>query len=286
MAENSEIGWTDHTFNPWIGCTRISPACDHCYAADLMDVRYNRVKWGAGEPRARTSEGNWKKPLQWNRNAANFMKEFGRRQRVFCASLADVFDNEVDQQWRTDLFQLIVDTPHLDWLLLTKRIGNVDKMVEASGLGELPRNVWLGATICNQEEADRDVLKLLAVSATIRFLSMEPLLSSVDLREFCGGHYFQNPLTGQRWHDATEGISSSSDMDGELIHWIIAGGESGALARAADPAWFRSLRDQCRAADTPFFFKQWGEFGAEGKRMGKTKAGYELDGQVIQQFPV
>lgn len=109
MAENSKIEWTVHTFNPWIGCTRVSPACDHCYAAELMDTRYGRAKWGPGEARVRTSPSNWKLPLRWNREAmAN-----GTRPTVFCASLADVFDVEVDPQWRRDLFELIEATPHL-----------------------------------------------------------------------------------------------------------------------------------------------------------------------------
>ena len=119
MAENTKIEWADHTFNPWMGCTKISPACDNCYAADMMDTRYGRVRWGSGEPRVRTKD--WSKPRKWNRDA----EKSGERPFVFCASLADVFDNEVDPAWRADLFDLIDDTPNLIWLLLTKRIGNV-----------------------------------------------------------------------------------------------------------------------------------------------------------------
>ena len=133
MAENSKIEWTDHTFNPWMGCMKVGPGCDGCYAENLMDHRYGRVRWGAGEPRVRTSTANWRKPVQWNRDASG---RDGDRPFVFCASLADVFDNEVDPLWRADLFALIDATPNLVWLLLTKRIGNVMKMVEdvCSGL--------------------------------------------------------------------------------------------------------------------------------------------------------
>src|ERR1700730_6921319 len=123
VAENSKIEWTDHTFNPWIGCTKVSPACDHCYAEAMMDTRYGRVRWGAGEDRSRTSKANWQQPLKWNRIA----QADGARPLVFCASLADVFDNEVDPLWRRELFALIEATPSLIWLLLTKRIGNVVK---------------------------------------------------------------------------------------------------------------------------------------------------------------
>lgn len=100
MAENTKIEWTDHTFNPWIGCTKVSPGCDHCYAENLMDKRMGVAVWGPGNERVRTKDANWKMPLRWNAQADAFMAQHGRRQRVFCASLADVFDNAVDPQWR------------------------------------------------------------------------------------------------------------------------------------------------------------------------------------------
>jgi protein gp37 len=136
MGINSKIEWCEHTFNPFIGCTRISPACDHCYAAALS-ARTFKVKWGAGEARKRTSESYWKQPLKWNADYAAALDRHQhsslagnagtepKRPRVFCASLADVFDNEVNPQWRADLFDLIRITPNLDWMVLTKRIGNV-----------------------------------------------------------------------------------------------------------------------------------------------------------------
>lgn len=135
--KNTKIEWADHTFNPWWGCTKVSPACDNCYAAAL-DKRTGGDHWGAGQLRRRTNDANWRQPLKWNRNHEAFFKEHGHRQRVFCASMADVFDNAVDHKWRIDLMHLIADTPKLDWLLLTKRIGNVQKDVR------FPPNVWLG----------------------------------------------------------------------------------------------------------------------------------------------
>ncbi|WP_143292922.1 DUF5131 family protein, partial [Burkholderia pseudomallei] len=176
MSENSKIEWCDHTFNPWEGCQKVGPGCDHCYA-EARNARFSggtAVNWGPGAPQRRTSPANWRKPMKWNRDGA-FYAIHGHRQRVFCASLADVFDNTVDPAWRADLFRLIADTPNLDWLLLTKRIGNVAAMLREIGIDRLPDNVWIGATIVNQEEADRDIPKLLAVPARVRFLSMEPL---------------------------------------------------------------------------------------------------------------
>ena len=129
MAENSGIEWTHHTFNPWIGCTKVSAACDHCYAEawDARGLQGLSTRWGPHASRTRTSAANWQKPITWNRKAASE----GRRYRVFCASLADVFDNHgsITSGWRGDLWHLIARTPHLDWLLLTKRPQNITKML-------------------------------------------------------------------------------------------------------------------------------------------------------------
>lgn len=282
MSENSSISWTDATFNPWIGCTRVSPACDHCYAAISTPARALGVPWGTGEPRHRTSPSNWAQPRRWNSAAADFYAAHGRRRRVFCASLADVFDNEIDPEWRDDLWRLIEATSELDWLLLTKRIGNVQKMLPADSSDFAARfpNVAIGATVCNQAEADRDIPKLVALPAAVKFLSIEPLLSRIDL----GG------------------------PDGHLqgIDWVIVGGESGPHARPMSPDWARLIRDQCSAAVIPFSFKQWGEWlpmlgqaqgipVRPGKRetsdgwvmgwAGKKAAGRMLDGQEHNGFP-
>lgn len=290
MAANSNIEWTDHTFNPWIGCTKVSPGCDHCYAERREDQRLHRVRWGSGQPRHRTK--TWGDPVRWNKQHEAFFAEHGRRQRVFCASLADVFDNEVDPAWRDELMGLIASTPNLDWLLLTKRIGNVERMLKASAWEHLP-HVWLGATVVNQAEADRDIPKLLAVPARVRFLSIEPMLGPIDLHAVVVAEQGRQQIGAQRG-----------------IDWVIAGGESGPKARPSHPDWFRSLRDQCAAAGVPFLFKQWGEWApdehftrmpssddaihewGEGHeitrrswRYGKKAAGRLLDGRTHDGFP-
>jgi protein gp37 len=229
VAENSKIEWTDHSFSPWIGCTRVSPACDHCYAAD-MAKRYGWAKWGPGEIRRFAATSTWKQTLTWNRKA----QRDGVRRRVFCSHLSDVFDAEVDDEWRVVLTERIHETPWLDWLLLTKRPKVAAQFFDDVGV---PSNVWMGTTIENQTMADLRIPILLTIPAKVRFLSCEPLLGPIDLRAIPWGH--ATALTG--------------------LHWVIAGGESGAKARPSHPDWFRALRDQCAAAGVPFFFKQNGE---------------------------
>jgi protein gp37 len=301
MAETSHIEWTDATFNPWIGCTKISPACDHCYAERSTPARTLGIVWGPKAARRRTTAGNWNLPRRWNADHGAFFAQHGRRRRVFCASLADVFDNQVPVQWRMDLFSLIAETPNLDWLILTKRISNVMPMCSGDSLmlDMLAERVWLGSTICNQEEADRDIPKLLAVPARVRFLSMEPLLGPVDLRF----HIFSEPTGAFRTHAGKRQLQLRRPDDGGL-HWVIVGGESGPNARPMHPDWARSLRDQCVSAGVLYLFKQWGEWtpclkdsghiasekeivmdGAWLLHVGKKAAGRLLDDRTWDGFP-
>ena len=236
MAEQTGIAWCDHTFNPWIGCTKVSAACDFCYAEELMDHRYHRVEWG-GE-RKRTSVSNWQQPFRWNRAS----ERDGVRRKVFTLSLGDFFDNQVPESWRYEAWGIIHACKNLDWLILTKRPQNIHKMLP-DGIapwsdGPWP-HVWLGTTVENQEEANRRIPALRSVPAAIRFLSVEPMLGPVDLRE-----HLVDPASD--WM-----ISPTPAID-----WVICGGESGKHARAFDVGWARSLRDQCHAAGTAFFMKQ------------------------------
>lgn len=265
MGDNTKIEWAHHTFNPWYGCQKVGPGCDHCYAEGWAK-RSGLVQWGAGAERRRSSPANWNKPLKWNAEA----ERLGIRYRVFCASLADVFDNAVPTAWRMDLFSLIAKTPNLDWLLVTKRIGNVMNMCTGDGMmfDMIADRIWLGVTICNQAEADRDIPKLLSIPARVRWLSMEPLLGPVDIR-WATSRFPLDIAAGflQRGHFAP-GLENIRPLD-----WVVAGGESGPNARPMHPAWARSLRDQCNAAGVPFLFKQWGEWfpmsiGQSGSQLG------------------
>jgi protein gp37 len=223
--ENSKIEWCNHTFNPWIGCQKVSPGCDHCYAEAMMDHRYGRVQWGPHGERVRTSEANWKKPLLWA-NKAN-----GSRPRVFCASLADWLDNRVPGEWRSDLGDLIEATPELDWLLLTKRPENYRKLAPWN-LDKIPSNIWLGVTCEDQEYYERRWAILSRLKAAVKFVSYEPALG---------------PLTRLQLQPG-----------GSIPDWIIAGGESGPDARRMKPGWVRALRDDCADLGIAFFLKQIG----------------------------
>ncbi len=287
MGENTEISWSDHTFNPWTGCTKVSPACAHCYA-ESWAKRTGIVKWGDSADRRRTTESYWKQPIKWNTEAY----KSGERKRVFCASLADVFEDRPElKEWRRELFSLIYRTPYLDWLLLTKRPENILRMMgEACPRGadrSLRSHLFLGTTVESQEQASRiDYLVNCRLWARVLFLSVEPMLGPLDLFPWL--------------HAVDEGLGYDYNMG---IDWVICGGESGGHARPMNPTWARSLRDQCVEAGVPFHFKQWGEFvpratwgdstgakhifddGVFVNRVGKKAAGRLLDGREWNEFP-
>lgn len=239
MGKDSKISWTNHTFNPWWGCTKVAAGCKNCYAETLA----TRFGWGWGEfvPRRLFADKHWNEPLKWNREA----EKAGVRARVFCGSMCDVFeDREELSDSRVRLWKLIEATPWLDWLLLTKRPENARRMLPTIQIGgeELPRfnNVWLGATVCTQEDADKNIPELLQIPAAVRFLSMEPLLEDVRIHPGvlgCVGHIaesFGNPL----------------------IHWIIVGCESGPHARPCSVGWIYSEVRQCLETNVPCWVKQ------------------------------
>lgn len=278
MAENSNIAWTHHTMNPWIGCQHVSRGCDFCYAEVQMDHRWNKVKWGPGEERKRTTEAYWRQPFQWEQKAA----ELGERHRVFCASLADVFDNQVPEEWRADLFDIIRQTPSLDWMLLTKRPQNMKEMLPDRWSEYDWPNVWLGVSAEDQEQADIRIPVLLDTPAAVRFVSAEPLLGPVHLEmipqeRFYPGCY--NALSGEWWP-----ALSSPDREYEhritdlpALDLVIVGGESGPNRRPMDLDWARDLRNQCVNNEVAFFFKQ-----ESALRPGH---GDVLDGKRWQEMP-
>jgi protein gp37 len=243
MGKNSQIEWTHHTFNPWWGCQKVSPACDHCYA-DLWAKRMGHRLWEKNSPRRFFSDSHWREPLKWNEEA----RLSGHHKRVFCASMADVFEQRPDlKSQRLRLWELIDSTPYLDWLLLTKRPQNIAR-IAPWGMN-WPANVWLGTSVENQTLAEKRLPFLLKNPAKVRFLSCEPLLGPLDLRSWFrkAGFY--------------------------AIDWIIAGGESGGSSRPMHPDWVTSLLNQCQDFEIPFHFKQWGQWapaqhqGAAGARL-------------------
>lgn len=263
MAANTSIEWAHHTMNPWRGCAKVSAGCKNCYAEHAAPVRIARAKgletWGAGAAREIASESMWRQPLLWNRKA----KEAGERHRVFCASLADVFEDyqgpsaEAVKAARLRLWALIEATPSLDWLLLTKRPHNVLGMIPDSWRAEMPRNVWMGCTVENQEAAEERMLWLLDVPARVRFVSQEPQVGPVDWTHIDvikeeglrpGVHF--NALTGY--------VTGPDEVLPRKVDWIIVGGESGHNARPFDVAWARKTVAQCKAAGVPVFVKQLG----------------------------
>jgi protein gp37 len=257
MAERSAIAWTDATFNPVWGCQRVSPACDHCYAAAWAQrLVPDQALWDGAERAFRTfGDHHWNEPLRWEKRA----EHEGRRIRVFCASMADVFDKDWPADVRPRLWDLIAKSPHLDWQLLTKRIGNVRTLVPGDWfMGEWPRNVWLGITVIDQAEFDRDVPKLLEHNAAVRWLSIEPMLGAINMSEFLWGP--PSPCAEcPKDIDCECGWKTRRELGFHGIDWVVAGGESGRDARPLEAQWVSDLADECRNARIPFFMKQLSE---------------------------
>lgn len=301
--KNSGIGWTTHTFNPWRGCAKVSAGCANCYAEHLS-ARNPAVlgEWGEKAARVIAADSYWKQPIKWNEEA----EDAGRMDRVFCASLGDVFEDRKDLRApRALLFDIIRNTPNLMWLLLTKRPENIMKiMSDRADVFALP-NVTFGVSAENQEAWDRRVPILLDIPAQKRFVSIEPLLGPMRIDARGAGLHCNSCIT-RKTHWCVDPV----------IDWIIVGGESGPGARPMHAAWVRSLRDQCEDAGVPFFFKQWGEYipanqeewnraliekyagpntsetvihifndGSIAYRAGKNQTGNLLDGRLHEEIP-
>lgn len=262
MGKVTGIAWCDHTFNPWIGCQKVSPGCQFCYAERETFVRRERAHghelWGPMGERHRTSEANWREPLKWNNETwthcgncgwrgnftnikafegcpkcGNLTIFFPTRQRVFCMSLGDVLEDRPELiPWRNELFRLISITPNLDWLLLSKRIDLAGYLFPYEWFdGEWPGNVWIGTSVEDQRWADQRLPELIKMPAHVKFVSAEPLLGPITFA----------PGT-------------------QKVQWVIVGGESGPKCRPFDWDWARGIRDQCVEADVAFFMKQGGGF--------------------------
>ena len=308
MSTTSKIEWTDKTWNPVVGCTRVSAGCDHCYAVrmshrlrrmpgyeDLTDVNERGDRHFNGTVRCLPER--LMDPLRWRKPC-----------RIFVNSMSDLFHEKVPFDFIDQVFAAMALCDQHTFQILTKRpermaaytarIAGSSPMAEH--LGELAErlrpddgaskgiwqeffyrtyapNIWLGTSVEDQKTADERVPHLLRCPAAVRFLSCEPLLGPINLSQSRPVAKF---VIGERlpWLD-----------------WVIAGGESGPGARPMDPHWVRSIRDQCHAAGVPFFFKQWGEYipvedfnserGWDYVRVGKGRAGAELDGREWRQYP-
>lgn len=261
MGETTAIAWTDHTFNPWWGCERVSPGCQHCYA-ETFAKRTGHAVWGKQSDRRFFGDKHWAEPLKWNREA----ESAGVQSLVFCASMADVFEDRPDLvEHRQRLLDLIDQTPHLVWQLLTKRPENVLPMTEHHWWGYFPSHVWIGTTVENQGRANARIPHLLTIPAAVRFLSCEPLLDPVNLDPWI----FQSRYTERK-----------PDAPGfhPVIDWVIVGGESGPGHRPLVVDHARLIVKQCTEARVPVFFKQVG-----GRT--PTAGGDVLDGERIKEFP-
>jgi protein gp37 len=254
MSAGTSIEWCHYTFNPWWGCVRVSPGCEHCYA-ERDAKRYGHSVWGVEAPRRFFGDAHWHEPLKWARKR----REGGDKHLVFCASMADVFedDRRLDDE-RAKLWQTIRVTPALTWQLLTKRPHNFHLAPSEWVSKGWPPNVWLGVTAENQERADKRIPLLLQQQCAKRFVSYEPALGPVDfgryyLADKCGGRY---PFPQLDEEHRTKWI--------DLLDLVIVGGESGPGARPFDVAWARDTLRQCRAAHDAtgkrpaFFMKQMG----------------------------
>lgn len=307
MGERTAIAWTRSTFNPWIGCTKISPGCEACYA-EATDARRRfggATHWGAGVPRMRTSGPNWRAALTWNKKA-EIEKRTGLLQRadesetpwhtpgrwpVFCASLADVFDNEVPQEWREDLWNLIEQTTNLEWLIVTKRIGSAYSMMPGRWRKDgIPGHVRIIATIVNKEEARRDLPKLFALKCK-NGVSYEPALEDVDWWPYLAPPMHvdwsvKNPSTKDVAAVVQVARAAMLETNGtRFIDWLIVGGESrqpGHQPRAFDIAWARETVKQCKAAGVPVFIKQ---MGANCRAQGNHFKFPDPNGKRLEEWP-
>lgn len=327
MAENSKIEWCDHTVNFWWGCFKVSPGCQHCYAETLSN-RYGKSIWGPAKTSDRErKKAVWTNVLRWDKQA----REEGVRKRLFVMSMGDFLEDHPQvSEWRNEAAELLEGLTNTDVQLLTKRPENAIPFLP-HWFDNWPSHIWIGTSVENQETADKRIPELLKIPARVRFLSCEPLLGAIDLSKwtgnnfvcrrcgFCASDYQTIPLDripipncGKCDHSLP---SQRVEILGRGLHWVIVGGESGPKARPMHPDWARSIRDQCLAADVPFFFKQWGEYvgglgardgwvslqngtypagdknthewgmGIVSQRVGKKVAGRLLDGVEWSQFP-
>lgn len=260
---STKIEWTDETWNPVTGCTKISQGCKNCYAeriwpkVEAAERMRKHFEWRAVPARAftdvRTHPERLDAPLHWK-----------KPRRVFVNSMSDLFHEDIPDDFIFDVFTIMARAHWHTFQVLTKRPSRMLELIgEPVEAGEEPppRNIWWGVSVEDQATADERIPLLLQAPAAVRFLSCEPLLGPIDLRDA------PNEIGEPRFS-----YLQRVDGEGPRIDWVIAGGESGPKARPSHPDWFRGLRDQCAAAGVPFFFKQWGEFAPTQRTMAEVAA--------------
>jgi protein gp37 len=313
---NTRIEWTEKTWNPITGCTKISEGCKHCYAERMSKRLAGRCGYDKDEPfKVTLHPDKLDEPLRWRKPS-----------KIFVCSMGDLFHEDVPFSWITEVFDVmcswrwpnkeaerlgeqeyLVDPKHT-YMVLTKRPERVDQWLDWVGHywpGDSPLNInleaegnfgqhiWFGVTAENQQRADERIPILLQIPAAKRFVSVEPMLGAVDLRNLKYDNDILDALAGE--YLSTDG--SEAYVPWNKLDWSICGGETGPGARPMHPDWVRSLRDQCVSADVPFFFKSWGEYeylrrGAsdgDGKyfynHVGKKRSGRAIDGDEWNEYP-
>ena len=302
MAKATKISWAHSTFNPWIGCEKVSPACDNCYAEGVAK-RMGKQLWGKTAERFFTKENYWKEPLSWDREASKSNKPW----RVFCGSLCDVMEDRRDlDERRQMLFDLIEVTPHLTWLLLSKRPENFVRLTPKTWINAWPPNAWALTTAENQRRLDERLPSLLCVPAQVRGLSIEPMLGPITIPENalpctrCHGRgWYLERFSDNHGTPCKDCIARAKALDGgitvtsrstvkfQTISWVIVGGESGGPARPMNPKWAAALRNQCLKHSVPFHYKQSGEWMAREDAMnveGKRTAWVAGEGEVREDL--
>jgi protein gp37 len=289
MGAETKIQWCDHTFNSWIGCAKVSEACKHCYAEVSTPARRSKARglplWGETAARLVTSDEYWRQPERWNRAA----ERDGVRRRVFCASLADVFeDHPALPPIRARLFELIGRTRHLDWLLLTKRPEWIRASIPWGN--RWPHNVWIGTTVETQARADERLPILVKLPARVRFVSVEPQLGPINLTPWfssatcavCGSTEKFQTLVWHGDHHRCPRCDSAAIIEHEGIDWVIVGGESGPGARPFGIQWARNILRQCRDAHVPVFVKQLGRSPIDSRLVNDYSRGLDEIGVTTE----
>lgn len=285
---DTKIEWADKSWSPITGCSPVSEGCTNCYARRMAKRLAGRFGYPKDEPfRVTFHSDKLLEPLKWR-----------KPRRIFVCSMGDLFHDEVEEDWIDEIFQTIAENIHT-FLILTKRPNRMKTYCDwyVRNEIELPENLWPGVSVENQKRADERIPILLQIPAKVRFISIEPMLERMDLRDYLNGmpeprgggtHYITKDMASDACMPEIEGMRVDEEPEWiqtvEPLNWVILGGETGPGARPMHPDWVRSVRDQCQEAGVPFFFKNMGS-AHEPQLEGKITAGRLLDGKIWEEWP-